>query len=246
MSTLVLRYAAPLMSFGHSARFDRRATATTPTVSAIQGMVAAAAGIGRAQTWPNWIASIHLAFRIERRGRMLSDYHTVNEPPARRYRHLSDRDRKRVRVLANADGGRASFENFVTHRSYVADASFLVTIEDPDRRIHEALDDPKWALYAGRKSCPLTDPFVLGRHDGTAEEALAAVPTVDRTDGVRTAQREAIVFLRPPSDAAVEERNDRATGFRRYRPQQRWHTTVSAPVVDNWFAVIGHLAGSSP
>jgi CRISPR system Cascade subunit CasD len=253
MATLLLRYSAPLAAFGHTARFDNRPSAATPTLSGIQGLLAAAAGVGRATPWPDWIAALHLAVRVEHAGTRITDYHTVNQPPARRYRDLEPPDLDRVRVLATAEGTRATFNTFVTRRGYLTDATFLLAVEDPTGHITEALTAPLWALYAGRKSCPLTEPFVLGRAEITPEQAVATVPTVphpieaDRRqrDPVRpgdTVVRHALLFTQPTVHATHEDRNDRAVGFKQHRPQRRWHTDVTVPVAADWFDVIDHLA----
>lgn len=240
-SCLVLRYAAPLMAFGHTGRFDDRPSAATPTVSAVQGMVAAAAGISRSEPWPQWIADLHLAVRIDHPGTLVHDYHTVNQPPLRRYLNLSDADLARVRVLADADGKRKSNTTVVSERGYVADATFLLAIGDPTGKAARSLADPIWHLYAGRKSCPLTTPFVLGRVEASPEHAVGQIPTVahprERLSTGDTAQRDALVLTEPVDPSPWEVRNDRAAGFRSHRQQPRWRVHVDVPVAADWFDV---------
>lgn len=249
MSSLIVRYAAPLMAFGHSGRFDNRPTAATPTVSAIQGMIAAAAGVGRDRAWPDWVRDLHLAIRIDHAGTVIADYHTVNQPPLRRYERLSVKDLEKVRVLADADGANKRGATVVSRRGYVADATFLLAIDDADGRAAEALTSPVWHLYAGRKSCPLTSPFVLGAVEAKPERAVATVPSAPHaTEPADLAEvtRHAVVFTDPGGGAASEDRNDRASGFRRHRPARRWHIDVTVPVARSWFDVHDHLsAGAS-
>lgn len=245
MSSVLLRYASPLMSFGHSGRFDNRPTAATPTVSAIQGMVAAAAGIGRGETWPDWLADLHLAMRVDHRGTVINDYHTVNQPPLRRYAGLSEKDLSKVRVLADAEGKNKPGATVVSRRGYVADATFLVAIHDPAGTVSSLLAAPVWHLYAGRKSCPLTAPFLLGRHEGSPEAAVATVPTVPHPTESQLrigdlVERDTVVFT-DPGGTPSEARHDRASGFRRHRPCRRWHTTVTVSTVASWFDVHDHL-----
>lgn len=267
MSTVLIRYSTPLAAFGHTARFDRRTTAATPTVSAIQGLFAAAVGVRRDQPWPDWVADLHLAIRVDYAGELLTDYHTVNQPPARRYAWLDgerriapkalkkgkvdtkdvkyDGDRGRSRVLANADGARATFNTYVTNRVYVADATYLIAVADPSGDASRALDHPKWAIYAGRKSCPLTEPVVLGRTEDSPDRAVAVVPTVahpTERDLGETATRQVVQFVEPAApDAVSEDRNDRGSGFRRHRLQRRWHTEAAVPVAADWFDVVDRL-----
>jgi CRISPR system Cascade subunit CasD len=272
MATLLLRYSAPLAAFGHTARFDHRPSAPTPTLSGIQGLIAAAAGVGRATPWPEWIAALHLAIRVEHAGRLMTDYHTVNQPPARNYRWLDGQrkvkpralkqgkvepqhvsysgDRGRALVLANADGARASFDTFVSRRGYVADATFLIAVADPTGNIDRFLNSPTWAIYAGRKSCPLTEPLILGSTPKSPEQAVATTPTVahpSEGDGNQTLTRQALLFTQVAGQTQTpEDRNDRAAGFKRYRPQRRWHTQVAVPVAVDWFSVIDDLSAGGP
>ena len=252
MSTLVVRYAAPLASFGHTSRFDTRATAATPTLSAIQGMVAAAAGAGRDRPWPAWIADLHVAIRTEHPGASLSDYHTINQPPLKAYRNISEKDRKKVMFLANAKGKRATFNTLDTRRHYIADSTFLLLIDDPTGNVTDALTAPRWAISAGRKTCTLTAPFLLGHHPDPPETAAAAVATVPHPterDLDDTTTRALTRFSAPNGNApngGHEDRNDRASGFRTHRTERRWHTRVTVPVTTDWFAVIDDLAPTGP
>lgn len=246
MTTLLLRYAAPLMAFGHSGRFDNRPSAATPSLSAVQGMVAAAAGIGRHTAWPDWLVDLHIGVRVERPGRMLTDYHTVNNPDLRLYRTLTVKkgrtaDIDRVRNVVDAEG-RSKDTTVVSAREWVSDATFLVAIADPTGNVTAAVDHPVWHLYAGRKAAPMAAPFRLGQREGSPEHVLAGVPTVasptERSDAdVLTRRR--VLFRDPGTGTAdVEDRPDRASGFRRHAPQRRWHDTVAVPVVSDWFDLL--------
>jgi CRISPR system Cascade subunit CasD len=283
MVTLLVRYSSPLMAFGHTARFDDRPSATTPTLSAVQGMVAAAAGVGRATPWPDWIAALHLAVRIDHAGTHITDYQTAGSQDMRQYRWLAGArkvsnqavqtgsvkqshitytgDLARVDITAEAEldsKGRAKQrrQNVLSRRSYVADATFVIAVADPTGQITEVLAAPRWTLYAGRKSCPLTEPFVLGRTELPPEQAVAAIPTVPHptehlptpdhlrrghAEPGRQATRNALLFAQPKEAAPYEDRNDRASGFKRHQPQRRWRTDVTVPVVTTWFDVIDGL-----
>jgi CRISPR system Cascade subunit CasD len=245
VTTLLLRFASPLMSFGHSGRYDNRPSAATPSLSAVQGLVAAAAGFGRHARWPDWVADLHLAIRVERPGRMLTDYHTVNQPDLRLYRSLTAKkgraaDIDLVRNVADADGNRKD-TTVVSRREWISDATFLVAIADPTGNVAAAIDRPVWHLYAGRKAAPMAAPFRLGRHDDSPASLLATIATVRAPHdpvGERIA-RSRVLFTDPGTDSVhVEDRPDRSAGFRRHSTQRRWHDTVQVPVAADWFDLI--------
>jgi CRISPR system Cascade subunit CasD len=142
MSTLLLRFAAPLQSWGSSSRFQRRETNKEPTKSAVIGMLAAAQGRRRSDSIDD-LQKIQFGLRLDQPGRLLQDFHTA---------HTAD-----------------SKQSFISYRHYLSDAAFLVGIQDEDDRLvaYEAnLLRPVFPLFLGRRSCPPTQPFVLGIRKG--------------------------------------------------------------------------------
>ncbi|NLE94737.1 MAG: type I-E CRISPR-associated protein Cas5/CasD, partial [Dehalococcoidia bacterium] len=69
----------------------------------------------------------------------------------------------------------AKHANLVT-RYYLSDAVFVAAVESPHREIvdglAQALRDPRYPLYLGRRSCPAPANLVLGVVDLPAVEAL--------------------------------------------------------------------------
>ncbi|MFB7913494.1 type I-E CRISPR-associated protein Cas5/CasD [Streptomyces sp. NPDC056061] len=67
----------------------------------------------------------------------------------------------------------------ITERWYLADATFLVGLQHPDKelleRIGHALEHPKRLLWLGRKSCPPSGQLALGVLPGTLAEVFSAV-----------------------------------------------------------------------
>lgn len=232
-----MRVSAPLVSWGDGSVFQDRHTAPLPSLSALQGMIAAAAGLPRSEPWPEWLREVSLAIRVERRGTLVSDYHTVNPVDVRRYRNLSEKDRGKLVVVRKASGARHDVP-IVTRRFYVADAEYLVLVGDPDGKVLAALASPRWALYAGRKGCPLSEPFVLGVHSDDIGRALEDVPSPSGSEKLET-----VTFgNRPAEGVRSEVRRDRSDGFGVYRPQRRHIGRVSPPRASDWFSVISHLA----
>lgn len=167
MSTLLLRFAAPLQSWGVDAKFDRRGTQRVPTKSGVIGLVAAALGRRRNEDIAD-LSALRFGVRIEREGTLLRDYHTA-------------KSEKSV---------------YVTHRYYLADAVFLVGLEGDDAtltKIERALNQPMFPLFLGRRSCPPEGKLSLGiRLEKTLLEALREEPRpaeqLRQNGGVQNAQ----------------------------------------------------------
>ncbi|MBU2755754.1 type I-E CRISPR-associated protein Cas5/CasD [Acidithiobacillus sp. CV18-2] len=138
MPTLLLRLAGPMQSWGTTSRFDQRDTSKEPSKSGVIGLLAAALGIDR-EAWNDdlqALAALTMGVRHDRPGVLKRDYQTAQ--------HIISADRSKVHETA------------VTTRDYLADATFLVGLEGPDRslleRAHAALQNPVWPLALGRKS----------------------------------------------------------------------------------------------
>lgn len=138
MSTLLLRLAGPLQSWGSDSKFETRRTQKEPTKSGVVGMLAAALGRKRNESVDD-LNNLRFGVRVDKEGSLLNDYHTVQ--------------------LSNG-------KTYVTHRYYLEDATFLVGLEsDNDSFLEElktALLNPAFPLFLGRRSCVPTTPLVLG------------------------------------------------------------------------------------
>lgn len=147
MPTLLLRLAGPMQSWGTTSRFDQRDTGKEPSKSGVIGLLVAALGIDRA-VWNEELkalAALTMGVRHDRSGVLRRDYQTAQ--------HIISADRSKTH-----DTG-------VTTRDYLADATFLVGLEGPDRslleRAHAALQNPVWPLALGRKSYVPAEPVWL-------------------------------------------------------------------------------------
>jgi CRISPR system Cascade subunit CasD len=148
---------APLQAWGASSRFQRRETEAFPTKSGILGLIAAALGIEKhsadepEQLRP--LAALKFSvLRVERKAgsvQRLSDFHTVGGGYDRKHPVES------LHVARKASGGVC--ENAViTHRTYLTDARFIAVLEggrDVLERCADALENPKWGVWFGRKCC---------------------------------------------------------------------------------------------
>lgn len=180
MSTLLLRLAAPLQSWGVDAKFDRRGTERTPSKSAVIGLVAAALGRCRNESTED-IQSLRFGVRVDQEGTLLRDYHTAK----------SDKSA------------------YVTQRYYLADAVFLAGLEGNEDLligIEHALRYPVFPLFLGRRSCPPEGKLLLGiRRGKTLLEALHEEPWLVSDWAQRREAAE--VHLRIVTDADDLSRN---------------------------------------
>lgn len=165
MKTLLLRLEGPIQSWGTQGRFSIRDTDTDPSKSGVIGLVAAALGMPREdETTLARLATLQMAVRVDREGTLLRDYHTVGGGFFRGERHS---------VWGTKDP-------IITHRYYLSNASFLVALGGDDdellQRIADALRDPAWPLFLGRKSCVPSVPPLIGVRGLPPVEALRAEP----------------------------------------------------------------------
>jgi CRISPR system Cascade subunit CasD len=152
MSTLLLRLAAPLQSWGIASKFDTRDTAREPTKSGVIGLLAAALGRSRTENLDD-LKGLCFGVRIDQPGVLLRDYHTA--------RQKNDK------------------ASFVTTRYYLADAVFLIGLEGEEdllQKLAAALQNPVFPLYLGRRSCPPVGRLVLGLRERTLRQAIGEEP----------------------------------------------------------------------
>jgi len=162
---LALRLEGALQSWGYDSQYNRRNTGLMPTKSAIAGMCCAALGYPRGsdkeQTFLMDFSNLKMTAiaipknifcgygqkkkKINLSVRRLQDYHTVQNT-------------MRASGTINKDC-------VLTYRQYLTDASFGVILEgngDVLYEISEALKDPVWGIWLGRKTCIPTAPVFAG------------------------------------------------------------------------------------
>lgn len=157
---LIFRLFGPLSAWGETAVGEVRPSAAWPGRSAVIGLLAAALGVrreeeARQQALAN---SFGVAVCVENGGELLRDYHTTQVPPERRgVRHDTRRDE------LNAD----TLHTILSQRDYRCDALYKVAIWMKDgtqaaatlEQLAAALNRPRYVLYLGRKSCPVSLPL---------------------------------------------------------------------------------------
>lgn len=141
MSVLALLLAAPLQSWGASARFARRTTEPVPTKSGVLGLLAAAQGRDRTADLSD-LAALRFGVRVDQPGTRIRDYQTATHAESAKSMPVSE-------------------------RFYLADAVFVAAVEgDADLigELHAAVRAPVYLPYLGRRSCPPARPLDLGVH----------------------------------------------------------------------------------
>ncbi|MBW1991748.1 MAG: type I-E CRISPR-associated protein Cas5/CasD [Deltaproteobacteria bacterium] len=186
MSTLLLRLAGPMQSWGVQSRFTERDTLLEPSKSGVIGLLCAALGRKRDEPLDD-LAALKMGVRVDREGILKMDYHTAGGTHRRGEKY----------GVALADG--SGIRPVTSRRYYLADADFLVGLEGDDevllRRLDQALARPCWPLYLGRKAFVPGTPIRLSYRPihlpGPAdvpglvhlplEEALRRYPWIART-----------------------------------------------------------------
>ena len=206
MSTLLLRLAGPLQSWGENSRFNYRKTRSEPTKSGVLGILAAA--LGRRRTDPlDDLLQLQFGVRCDQPGDIVRDFQT----------EIDWRNNK-------------SFP--LTYRDYLSDAVFVAALGGEQSFIcdlQEALLQPAFPLYLGRRSCPPEPGLVLGISEKdfvtvlkeekihANEKYLERLPEVTRLEIVRDAL---------PNEQTQEAIRDVPISFdMRYR-QYGWRNVV--------------------
>jgi CRISPR system Cascade subunit CasD len=189
IDAIILRFDAPLMSFGGVVIDHNGITRMFPARSMLTGMLGNAFGYDHrdADALQALQERIEYAVREDRPGRLLPDYQTVD---------LSQDFMQAGWTTRGVAQGRAGAEatrqgTHIRLRDYLADAVYTIALAllapetDPDaRRLEAALRAPARPLFIGRKSCLPSEPIFLARRQ--AESLLTALkeaPPSKRAEG---------------------------------------------------------------
>ena len=175
-STLALRLAAPLQSWGATSQYNRRDTQDRPTFAGVLGLLAAAEGRRRGDPIED-LLGLRFGVRLDQPGSLLRDYHTVS-------------DFRGVPLLSasvNAKGIQKPAGRKMTHvtqRYYLQDAVFVALIQGEGELVSalaHAVRHPKFPLALGRRSCVPSQPILLANDDdpireGSLVDLLQGIP----------------------------------------------------------------------
>lgn len=164
---LLLRLEGPLQSWGGRSRWDVRDTQPEPTKSGVVGLLGCALGLERGDLKLEELdKSLRFGVRVEAAGRVLEDYQTVTDflPTAGgEYKHSGVKTSKSLQQLREDPTVKPS--TIISPRFYLEDAAFLVALESKNgkglnlRDLADAVQNPYWTLYLGRKACVPTRPI---------------------------------------------------------------------------------------
>ena len=192
---LLLWLEAPLQSWGSNSKFGRRDTQRFPTKSGIYGLFLAALGakgpqvelLQRLATFKQWVVSYIPEHEKENdfskgngqfeANTLLMDFQMVGSG-------FDDQDPwEKLLIPKKSDGSPAvGGGSKMTYRYYLQDARFAVIQELDDSlasEIGEALQNPVYDLFLGRKNCVPTD-FIFRGIFSTFEEALSQASEISK------------------------------------------------------------------
>lgn len=174
---ILLWFEAPLQSWGSDSKFGRRDTLAFPTKSGVLGLVCSALGAGGAQrellaefaplrqTAISFARSKQKEDKVVKQDRepLLRDFHMVGSG-------YDDKDPWASLLIPKTSEGKKAVGGGtkMTYRYYLQDAAFAVALEVPGVKaesIAEALQNPAWDIYLGRKNCVPTDFVYRGIFD---------------------------------------------------------------------------------
>lgn len=164
---LLLWLEAPLQAWGFDSKFSRRDTLDFPTKSGVLGLVCCALGAaGEQREFLSRMAPLKttiIAFSRkadQEKGHFLRDFHMVGAG-------YNENDRfEDLLIPKKVDGKRPTGSGTkVTYRYYLQNRAFAAILQVPidlSMQISNALQNPVWDLYLGRKSCPPSDIIFRG------------------------------------------------------------------------------------
>lgn len=228
MPTLLLQCVAPLQAWGTQSNFSVRDTGREPSKSGIIGLLCAALGQPRTDTETvNTLSTLTMGVRVDREGQILRDFHTAGQGAAEPYKGYLQADGKTI------DKG-----TIISNRYYLADAIFLVGLAGEWhllQTLQNALANPRWMLFLGRKACPPARPVYLpdGLKNESLDQALRQYPWLVKTDEqtyqvLRQNGHGLRLVLEDQSGADMKR--DRPISFTRDQRQfalRRFHTTFT-------------------
>lgn len=183
---LVLRFEAPLMSFGAVVVDQKNPTWRHPSLSQVTGLLANALGWDHADADRLQALQDNLLVgaRTDAPGERLLDFQTVElGQKAGDFEWLQAGWTTRGAIMERAGGPEARLGTHIRYREYLADARYTVVVglRQPGvpslDDLEAALAEPARPLFFGRKPCLPSGPILQGRVEATnVLQALSRAP----------------------------------------------------------------------
>lgn len=173
---LLLWLEGPLQAWGHDSKFGVRNTLNFPTRSGVFGLLCCARGAGGEQS--EWLEKMSpMAMEVLAYDRSNSKGKpTLREPTLRDFHMVGsgydDSDPWQSLLIPKTAQGKKAVGGGtkMTYRYYLQDAVFAVILEipaDEKEAMQDALQNPQWDLYLGRKNCVPTELIYQGVYAST-------------------------------------------------------------------------------
>jgi len=224
---LLLWLEAPLQSWGHDSRFGRRDSLDFPTKSGVLGLLCCARGASGDER--DWLAAwADLDMQVE--AYVTQDRHGMALPrqPLLRDFHMvgsgyDDRDSWQSLLIPKTSEGKRAVGSGtkMTYRYYLQDMAYAVALQAPAALIDAAADalrNPVWDLYLGRKNCVPSEFIFQGRFDSAAQARQAG-----KALAVEKKREFALRVLQGAHEGEVPSLNDVPLQFgqhKKYRDRQ--------------------------
>jgi CRISPR system Cascade subunit CasD len=189
------------------------------------GLLACALGLNADAGLRALSESIHVGIRCDQPGTRLVDYHTIGGGYGNSATLLTA-EGKLKRTEATKEP-----HTEISKRAYLHDASFFVAIQSDDEtiaKLAEAVQDPVWIFFLGRKSCPPSEPVFAGVGDfATLEDALKQnLPVAEKPSILR-----AVLECKPTDQDAVRRRDEiDSLSQRTFLPRYTRDISIELPI----------------
>ncbi len=152
MPSFTFAIDSPIQGWSLSPNAEMRNADTRPAYSALLGMTASACGIARTEEIGK-LKELQFDVRIDDPGTVYNDYATATIRTDRpNWMHLPKEPGRSALVAAELSK--------IRKKGYRIGAKYQIAVSHPDREylevIRYALTHPKWALFAGKRNCPIT------------------------------------------------------------------------------------------
>jgi CRISPR system Cascade subunit CasD len=184
MEVLLMRWEAPLLSFGGLMVDQQGVIQAFPALSMVTGLLGNALGYDHSEVelLQSLQGRLSYAVRADIPGHRMMDYQTVDLGQD----FLVDTGWTTRGAPSERGKGEATSGTHIRFRDYIADALYLVAVTVTDgfptvKMLGDAVREPSRPLFLGRKTCVPSSPMYLGiRESPSLLASLRAEPRLQR------------------------------------------------------------------